>query len=82
MARTEPRIDAAKRRIPPIAMVDAPIAIGLTLAGKKLAAVPVVPHMTDAATRASTPLGDRRETVAAVAVMSTPELNLAVTVPG
>ena len=41
--------------MPPTAIVQAPIASGLTESGMKLAAVPVVPHSSDARISAHAP---------------------------
>ena len=52
---TAPRAVARKSSTPPIPIVEAPIASGLTSSGRKLAVVPVVPHSSDASTSATTP---------------------------
>ena len=49
------RTAVRKSRMPPMPIVQAPIASGDTSSGKKVAAVPVVPHSSEAMTRASTP---------------------------
>ncbi len=43
--------------MPPMPIVAAPTAMGLTSSGKKLAAVPVVPHSVAAITSATTAPG-------------------------
>jgi hypothetical protein len=53
IAATLDRADTTNSRIPPTAIVLAPIASGFTSVDTKLAAVPVVPHKTDAKTSAT-----------------------------